>query len=234
MSYREMFPGLRPNWLSYNNVGLVIENPNDIDTIKFLHSSNPRLEFVKALKEFDQEEINSFQHYESGTEVQMDTKIGDGVKIGNNCVIGGSGFGYEKDTDGSLIRMPHLSYVEIQDNVTIHNNVNIDRGVLSPTIIGKGTVIDSLSHIAHGIVTGENCCIIAQAGIGGSCILGNNVYVGFGAHIKNKVRIGNNAIIGMGAVVLNDVPDGETWVGNPARKLEKSKFQQRLNEEINK
>jgi len=25
----------------------------------------------------------------------------------------------------------------------------------------------------------------------------------------------------MGAVVVKDIPTGETWVGNPARKLEK-------------
>jgi serine acetyltransferase len=37
--------------------------------------------------------------------------------------------------------------------------------------------------------------------------------------IKNKVKIGNNVTVGMGAVVLKDIPDGETWIGNPARKL---------------
>jgi acetyltransferase-like isoleucine patch superfamily enzyme len=37
--------------------------------------------------------------------------------------------------------------------------------------------------------------------------------------IRENVRIGAGAVIGMGAVVLADVPDGQTWVGSPARKL---------------
>ena len=32
------------------------------------------------------------------------------------------------------------------------------------------------------------------------------------------VVIGENSIIGAGAVATKNVPDGETWIGNPARK----------------
>lgn len=46
------------------------------------------------------------------------------------------------------------------------------------------------------------------------------VVIGMGALIGPGIRIGRAATIGMGAVVLKDVPAGETWVGNPARKLE--------------
>lgn len=43
--------------------------------------------------------------------------------------------------------------------------------------------------------------------------------IGAGAVILPGVRIGAGAMIGAGAVVTRDVPAGETWVGNPARKL---------------
>lgn len=43
--------------------------------------------------------------------------------------------------------------------------------------------------------------------------------VGMGALIMAGVTIGKYSVIGMGSVVLQDVPDGETWVGNPARKI---------------
>jgi UDP-3-O-[3-hydroxymyristoyl] glucosamine N-acyltransferase len=99
--------------------------------------------------------------------------------------------------------------------------VCIDRGTLGDTIIGARTKIDNLVHIAHNARIGEDCMIVAQAGIGGSAVIGNGVFIGFGAKIKNKVTIGDGAVIGMGAVVICDVPAGETWAGVPARKLSK-------------
>lgn len=48
----------------------------------------------------------------------------------------------------------------------------------------------------------------------------DNVVIGMGALIGAGLKIGKGAVIGMGAVVTKDVPAGETWVGNPARKLE--------------
>jgi acetyltransferase-like isoleucine patch superfamily enzyme len=47
----------------------------------------------------------------------------------------------------------------------------------------------------------------------------NGASIGAGAVILPGVTIGANAMIGAGAVVTKSVPDGETWVGNPARKL---------------
>lgn len=52
-------------------------------------------------------------------------------------------------------------------------------------------------------------------------IVKDGASIGAGAIIVCGVTIGENALIGAGAVVTHDVPDGEVWVGNPARKLEK-------------
>jgi acetyltransferase-like isoleucine patch superfamily enzyme len=46
--------------------------------------------------------------------------------------------------------------------------------------------------------------------------------IGMGAMIGAGVIIGCDATIGMGAVVTKNVPAGETWVGNPARPIEKT------------
>lgn len=43
--------------------------------------------------------------------------------------------------------------------------------------------------------------------------------VGAGAVILPGLTIGAGAMVGAGAVVTKSVPDGETWVGNPARPL---------------
>jgi acetyltransferase-like isoleucine patch superfamily enzyme len=43
--------------------------------------------------------------------------------------------------------------------------------------------------------------------------------IGAGAIILPGLIIGRGAMIGAGAVVTKSVPDGETWVGNPARRI---------------
>ena len=45
--------------------------------------------------------------------------------------------------------------------------------------------------------------------------------IGAGAIILPGLTIGEGAMIGAGAVVTKDVPAGETWVGNPAVKLQR-------------
>jgi UDP-2-acetamido-3-amino-2,3-dideoxy-glucuronate N-acetyltransferase len=43
--------------------------------------------------------------------------------------------------------------------------------------------------------------------------------IGAGAVILPGLTIGEGAMIGAGAVVTRNVPPGETWIGNPARRL---------------
>jgi acetyltransferase-like isoleucine patch superfamily enzyme len=45
--------------------------------------------------------------------------------------------------------------------------------------------------------------------------------IGAGATILPGITIGKNAVIGAGSVVTRDVPECETWVGNPAKKVVK-------------
>ena len=144
--------------------------------------------------------------------------VGNNIKISPGVVLGSEGFGYSVTKKG-IEKFPHFGGVVIGDNVDIGANTCIERGALGDTIIGSGTKIDNLVHIAHNAEIGKNCLIVALSGIGGSCIIGDGVYIGFGATIKNGVRIGRGATVGMGAVVLKNIPDNEIWVGNPARKL---------------
>lgn len=133
--------------------------------------------------------------------------------IGINTVIGRDGFGYARRGDDTLVKMPHQGNVIIEANVEIGSNTCIDRAVEGSTIIGEGTKIDNLVHVAHGVKIGKNCLIVAGTVIGGSSEIGDNCFLGINCSIKNKVKIGNNVTIGMGAIVLADVPDNTTVIG---------------------
>jgi UDP-3-O-[3-hydroxymyristoyl] glucosamine N-acyltransferase len=146
-------------------------------------------------------------------------EIGDNVTIGSNTVIGSEGFGYVKDANGNLLKFPHIGSVSIGDNVDIGSNVCIDRGSLLDTIIGAGTKIDNLVHLAHNVKIGVNCHIIANAMIAGSVEIGDNTWIAPSANILEHLKIGENVTIGVGSVVTKSVPPKEVWTGAPAREI---------------
>jgi UDP-3-O-[3-hydroxymyristoyl] glucosamine N-acyltransferase len=54
--------------------------------------------------------------------------------------------------------------VIIGDNVEIGAGTTIDRGGSGDTVIGEGTKIDNLVHIAHNVAIGRHCIIAGQCG----------------------------------------------------------------------
>lgn len=146
--------------------------------------------------------------------------LGDNVTIHRNCSIGSQGFGFVWHEDRWL-HIPHVGGVMIGDNVEIFPFVNIDRATAKRryTIIGPGTKLDHHVHIGHNVIVDSDCLIMAGAIIGGGTIVCQRVRIGIGAVIRDGLTIGHDAFIGMGAVVTHNVPDNETWVGNPAKKL---------------
>lgn len=169
----------------------------------------------------EQVEIGEGSVIGANTVLLRNTKVGKQVKIGCNNTIGGIGFGYVKEADGSYSVIHHIGNVVIEDDVEIGNNTCIDRAVLGKTWIRKNAKIDNLVHIAHGAEIGENSLIIANAMIAGSVRIGKNSWVAPSASILNQKKIGENVTVGMGAVVIKDVEDNDVVAGNPSRSLKK-------------
>lgn len=146
-------------------------------------------------------------------------KIGRRTRIGLGTVIGADGFGFETLPDGTLSRKPHSFGVEVGDDVEIGSNCNIDKGRWRNTVIGNGTKIDALVHIAHNVVIGKNCIIGAGARILGSVTIGDGSIVWSNAVINQGVTIGNNSVIGSCSYLRHDTGDNETWYGVPAQRM---------------
>lgn len=148
--------------------------------------------------------------------IRENTQIGDRVIIHNGTVVGSDGFGYDT-VNGKHHKIPQLGSVVIEDDVEIGANVTIDRARLDKTIIGKGTKIDNLVQIAHNVVTGQNCIIVAQAGIAGSTTIGNKVTIAGQAGISGHITIGDNVTVGGQAGVVRSIPANTFVSGYPAR-----------------
>jgi UDP-3-O-[3-hydroxymyristoyl] glucosamine N-acyltransferase len=145
--------------------------------------------------------------------------IGGGVIIHSGARIGQDGFGFAMSGEGHL-KVPQIGCVIIGDNVEIGANTTIDRGSLSDTIIGEGTKIDNQCQIAHNVVIGRHCILVAQTGIAGSSELGDFVVMGARSGVLGHVKIGNGAQIAGMAHVKNDVEPGARMGGTPARPFQ--------------
>ena len=148
--------------------------------------------------------------------------IHDGATIGNDvivhsgAVIGADGFGYTK-VGGGHYKMPQIGTVVIGDDVEIGANVTIDRARTGKTVIGRGTKIDNLVHIAHNVKIGENCIVVAQVGISGSVDIGDRVVLAGQAGLKDHITVGDDTVICARAGVIGNIGSGEFVSGYPAR-----------------
>ena len=147
--------------------------------------------------------------------------IGDRVIIHPGTVIGADGYGYVQ-VEGRHEKVPQLGIVEIQDDVELGANVAVDRAALGRTVVGAGTKVDNMVHIAHNVQIGKNCLFIAQSGVAGSTIIGNNVIVGGQSAIRDNVEIGDGVIIGPQAGVIGNLKSGEVVFGTPCIDIKES------------
>ena len=152
--------------------------------------------------------------------ILQDTVIGKNCIIQPGVTIGADGFAFERyDSSLKLESFPHMSGVIIRDDVEVFSNCSIARGSLSDTIIGKGTKLDALVHVAHNVIIGENCELTAGTIVGGSTIIGNSCWTGLNSTLKHKIKIGKKVIIGCGASVIHNVPDEDIVAGVPAKSI---------------
>jgi UDP-3-O-[3-hydroxymyristoyl] glucosamine N-acyltransferase len=127
--------------------------------------------------------------------------------------------------EGRHRKVLQLGNVIIHDDVEIGANAAIDRGTLGPTIIGQGTKIDNLVHIAHNVTIGRHCLIMGQVGFGGSTRLGDYVVVASQAGISDHLKLGNQVMIGAKSGVMRDIEDGGRVLGMPAAPDRQAKRQ---------
>lgn len=147
-------------------------------------------------------------------------RLGRGVVVNACAVIGSDGFGYRPAADGrSLVRIPHLGTVVLEDGVEIGAGTCVDRAKFGATVVGAHTKIDNLCQVAHNCQIGRMTVIAGLTGLAGSVQIGNGAQIGGNCGIADHRSVGDGARLAAKSGVMEDVPAGATWGGFPAQDI---------------
>jgi len=146
--------------------------------------------------------------------IREKTQIGKRVILHSGTVIGSDGFGFAT-RGGKHHKILQVGTVVIEDDVELGANVTVDRAALGKTVIRRGTKVDNLVQIAHNVVVGEDCLIVAQAGISGSTELGHHVILAGQVGVVGHLKIGDGVRAGAQSGVAQDIDSGQTVSGSP-------------------
>ncbi|MEO6520153.1 MAG: UDP-3-O-(3-hydroxymyristoyl)glucosamine N-acyltransferase [Mucilaginibacter sp.] len=153
----------------------------------------------------------------AGVKVYFDCNIGNRVIVHSGTVIGGDGFGFAPNGDGSYTKVSQIGNVIVEDDVEVGANTTIDRATLGSTIIRKGVKLDNLIQIAHNVEIGANTVVAAQTGISGSSKIGENCIVGGQVGIVGHISIAKGTQIQAKSGISRSIEvENKKWAGAPA------------------
>lgn len=176
-------------------------------------------------------DISSFLGYPIlGDDGVLEYYYGKGVK---KLIIGVGGF-----VDNSLRkklyeRLKSMGfYIEplIHSSAIISKHSKISEGVvvfpmvyIGPGVeVGVNTIIAPSSTVAHGTKIGNHTLISSSVHIGGDVKIKDNIVLAIGSTvISGDITIENNITVGAGSTVLSNLIEEGTYIGTPAKKMNK-------------
>lgn len=151
-------------------------------------------------------------------------RLGHRVTLHSGTVIGQDGLGYAPAGE-KWMKIPQVGNVEIGDDVEMGANCAIDSATMGTTFVGHGSKLSDLIAIGHGCKIGDNCMIVAQAGLAGTVTVGKNVIIAGQAGIVGHISIGDKAKVYAQSGVGSSIKAGESVLGTPASDLSDARRQ---------
>ncbi len=148
--------------------------------------------------------------------VRENCTLGDDVTLQSGAVIGGDGFGFAKQANGSWLKIPQSGGVALEDAVEVQSNACVDRASIGETRVGAGTKIDNLVQVGHGSTIGRDTLLCAQVGLAGSTKVGNHVILAGQVGVAGHCSVGDGVIATAQSGIPGDVEAGMTVSGYPA------------------
>lgn len=143
-------------------------------------------------------------------------RIGHRVILQNGAIIGGDGFGFAKQKDGSWYKMQQPGPAVIEDDVEVQANACVDRATVGETRIGRGAKLDDLVLVGHASRVGANTLLCGQVGLAGSTRIGSNCILAGQVGTAGHLTVGDGSVLTAQSGVPNDVPPNSLYSGYPA------------------
>jgi UDP-3-O-[3-hydroxymyristoyl] glucosamine N-acyltransferase len=143
------------------------------------------------------------------------TRVGARCRIHAGAVLGADGFGFASSSEGHH-KIPQVARVVVEDDVEIGANTTIDRGALDDTVIGRGSKLDDLVMVAHGVRLGAHALMAAQSGIAGSTHVGTFATFAGQAGAAGHLTLGDRVVVAAKSAVFADLDDAAFVAGIPA------------------
>lgn len=121
------------------------------------------------------------------------------------------------------------SHAFVWHNVKIGENVFIfeDNTVQYHVCIGNNVVLWSGNHIGHRSIIEDDCWITSHVVVSGFCKIGRSSFIGVNATLGDNVTIPNDTVFGAGALTIKSLEEsGGVYIGNPAKPMKKTAYQQ--------
>lgn len=142
--------------------------------------------------------------------------VGDRSILQNHVVLGGDGFGYAKQEDGTWYKIVQSGTVVLEEDVEIGSGSTIDRATVGETRIKRGAKIDNLVMVGHSCLVGENTLLCGQVGLAGSTRVGNNVTLAGQVGVAGHLTIGDNVVATAQTGIPSSIEAGKLVSGYPA------------------
>jgi len=142
--------------------------------------------------------------------------IGNDVILQNGAVVGGDGFGFAKQADGSYYKIVQAGTLVIEDNVEVQSNACVDRASVGESRLRRGVKVDNLVQVGHGCDVGENTLLCGQVGLAGSSKIGKDVVLAGQVGVAGHLSIGDNVIATAQSGIPSDVGPNKIISGYPA------------------
>jgi sugar O-acyltransferase (sialic acid O-acetyltransferase NeuD family) len=131
------------------------------------------------------------------------------------------------------VRLEQLGVADDRYVSVIHPSVDLP----ASCVVGAGSILLAQVALTADVTIGRHVAVMPHVtlthddevedfatlcggvALGGEVRIGATAYLGMSSSVRERVTVGAGATLGMGSALLRDLPQGQTWVGVPARPM---------------